>query len=61
MDYLNSLDYGVIAVYFTLLVGLAVYLSRRAAASLEDYFLGGRKLPWWALGVSGMASSPSSS
>jgi Na+/proline symporter len=23
---------------------------------MEDYFLGGRQLPWWALGVSGMAS-----
>ncbi|MBN1292444.1 MAG: sodium:solute symporter [Candidatus Latescibacteria bacterium] len=31
-------------------------LKRMASQSLDDYFLGGRKLPWWALGVSGMAS-----
>ncbi len=56
MGYLNTFDYAVIAIYFTILVGLGFYLSRKAAASLEDYFLGGKKLPWWALGISGMAS-----
>jgi Na+/proline symporter len=35
---------------------MGVYLQRRASASLEDYFIGGRSLPWWALGISGMAS-----
>jgi SSS family solute:Na+ symporter len=55
--YLNAFDYSVIAVYFCVLLGLGFYLSKRASASLEDYFLGGRKLPWWALGVSGMASN----
>jgi len=53
---LSSIDLGVIAAYFSLLVGLGFYLKRRASASLEDYFLGNRQLPWWALGVSGMAS-----
>lgn len=56
MDYLNLFDYIVIAVYFTILVGLGLYLKKRASGSLEDYFLGGRKLPWWALGISGTAS-----
>ena len=56
MAYLNSLDYIVILVYFAFLVALGIYLKKMASASLEDYFLGGRKLPWWALGISGMAS-----
>ena len=56
MKYLNALDYGVIAVYFAFLVGLGFYLKKRASASIEDYFLGGRSLPWWALGISGMAA-----
>ncbi len=56
MGNLNSADYVVIAVYFAILVGLGLYLKKRASASLEDYLLGGRRLPWWALGVSGMAS-----
>ncbi len=56
MSYLNTFDYAVIACYFLVLLGLGFYLARKASASLEDYFLGGRQLPWWALGISGMAS-----
>ena len=56
MANLNAVDYCVIAVYFSILVGLGLYLKGRASASLEDYFLGGRRMPWWALGISGMAS-----
>jgi solute:Na+ symporter, SSS family len=56
VNHLNSLDYSIIACYFACLVGLALYLQKKASASIEDYFLGGRTLPWWALGISGMAS-----
>jgi Na+/proline symporter len=52
---LGTVDYAVIGIYFFLILSLGLYLSRRASASLEDYFLGGRRLPWWVLGVSGMA------
>ena len=56
MNFLSTFDYCVIAVYFLILVGLGIYLKRKASASIEDYFIGGRRVPWWALGVSGMAS-----
>lgn len=56
MQYLNTVDWVVIVVYFSFLVGLGFFLQKLASASLEDYFVGGRRLPWWALGVSGMAS-----
>ena len=56
MEFLGPNDYGIIGAYFCILVGLGFYLRKKASASLEDYFLGGRRLPWWALGVSGMAS-----
>ena len=56
MDELNALDYSVIGFYVCGLIAMGLYLKRRAAASLDDYFLGGRNLPWWALGASGMAS-----
>jgi Na+/proline symporter len=56
MQYLSSFDYVIICIYFAILIGLGLYLKKKASASLEDYFLGGRKLPWWALGMSGMAS-----
>jgi Na+/proline symporter len=52
---LNAIDYSVIGFYFLALVVLGLVLERMASKSIEDYFIGGRRLPWWALGVSGMA------
>ena len=46
MKYLNATDYTVIIIYFSILVGLGFYLQKKAAASLEDYFLGGRLYTW---------------
>ncbi|MFC1606400.1 hypothetical protein ACFL47_00395 [Candidatus Latescibacterota bacterium] len=56
MKHLNSLDYSIIVIYFMFLIALGLYLKNRASQSLDDYFLGGRQIPWWALGISGMAS-----
>ncbi|MEM1269721.1 MAG: sodium:solute symporter [Bacteroidota bacterium] len=51
------LDYLVIAVYLGLMVGVGLYVQRKASAGIEGFFLGNRKIPWWALGASGMASN----
>ena len=56
MSYLRSTDYFVIALYLAILAGFGLFLRKRASKSLEDYFLGGKRLPWWAMGISGMAS-----
>lgn len=48
---LSMLDYGVIAGYFAVLVGMGVWFSRREN-STEQFFLGGRNVPWWAVGLS---------
>jgi len=42
-------------IYALVLVGLGLYLKGRASESIEDYIIGGRKIPWWAMGISGMA------
>ncbi|MBK9121174.1 MAG: sodium:solute symporter [Phycisphaerales bacterium] len=56
LQLLNGVDWTIIVVYLAVLLVMGAVLSRRASASLDDYFLGGRKLPWWLLGMSGMAS-----
>ena len=56
MQNLKAVDYTIIVVYFSFLVALGMYLKKKASASLEHYFLGDRQIPWWALGISGMAS-----
>jgi Na+/proline symporter len=52
--YLGFGDYVVIVVYFTILIGIGSYFRKKAAESMEHYFLAGRRLPWWALGLSQM-------
>jgi len=49
---LNALDVGIIAGYGVLVVGVGLWLARRAGKNLESYFLGGRSLSWYMLGVS---------
>lgn len=53
---IHPIDLTIIIIYMLLLVGIATYLKKRATSSMDDYFLGGRKMPWWALGVTGMAA-----
>ncbi len=48
---LNGIDYAVLLIYLVCTVGLGVYLGRRIKTG-QDYFLAGRKLPWWAIGMS---------
>jgi solute:Na+ symporter, SSS family len=54
---MHALDYTVVATYLLALVVAGAWLARRARASAEHYFLGGQRLPWWALGSSGMSSN----
>ncbi len=52
---MNSLDWTLVATYLAGMIGLAVYLGR-GQKSNEDYYLGGRKMKWWAIGLSTMAT-----
>lgn len=52
-DLLTPLDIGLIIGYFTILMGIGIYLQRKASGSIEDYFIGGRKIPGWLLGIAG--------
>lgn len=54
---LAPLDWIVIAGYLvgTLLVGL--YFRRRSSGSTSDYFVSGRRVPWWLAGISMVATT----
>ena len=54
---MTILDYSIIITYLMGVVLVGVLVQRRAQAGIDAYFLGNRKLPWWALGASGMASN----
>jgi len=44
-------NYIVLIVYLTLLVGLGVWFARKQS-TVNDFFKGGNRIPWWAAGVS---------
>ena len=52
-----SIDYGIIALYFIVVIGLGFWYQKRAARNLESYFLGGRTMHWLALAMSGSVSN----
>ncbi|MEM6822662.1 MAG: sodium:solute symporter, partial [Verrucomicrobiota bacterium] len=54
---MGGIDYVVIFGYLIFLLLVGVYFSRKASKDADHYFLGGRRLPWWCLGASGMSSN----
>ena len=52
---MNALDWAVIVLYAVSLIVVSLYLSR-AQHDTEDYFLAGRDVPWWGIGISTMAT-----
>jgi SSS family solute:Na+ symporter len=52
----TTLDTLVFLSYFVLVVLVAVIVSRREREA-ADYFLAGRNLPWWLIGISLIASN----
>ena len=54
---LQLIDWVVVAVYGTVTLIIGLVFTKRAGRSLEQYFLSGRKLPWWLLGTSMVATT----
>jgi solute:Na+ symporter, SSS family len=54
---LSPLDWIIIAVYFLAVVAIGVAVSRRAGRNTSQYFLSGRDMPWWLLGISMVATT----
>lgn len=48
---LGSLNITVITLYFLLMAGMGWFFSRRQKGT-DDYFKGGERVPWWAVGIS---------
>lgn len=56
MTALNTIDTSIIVIYLLVTLGVGVMMTKRASKSLDHYYLGGRSLPWYMLGMAGMAS-----
>ena len=54
---METIDLVIVVVYLLAIVGVGLFAQKKASKGIDSYFLGDRKLPWWVLGASGMASN----
>ena len=54
---LSTLDWSLILGYIAFALGVGVLTSRSASRSLASYFVAGRSLPWWWIGISMVATT----
>jgi solute:Na+ symporter, SSS family len=55
--HLTLIDWLAVAAYFLFNILIGLYYRKRATASTEDYFVGGRKVSWWLAGTSMVATT----
>ncbi|MDE5073468.1 MAG: Na+:solute symporter [Trichodesmium sp. St16_bin4-tuft] len=54
---MKLIDWLIVLIYLILTMWMGLYLSRKGAKSLADFFVSGRSLPWWLAGTSMAATT----
>jgi len=54
---LSTLDWGIIILFFVLTLVIGLLVSKKAGTSSTEFFLSGRNMPWWLLGISMVATT----
>ena len=54
---LSSLDYTIISCFFSITLIIGFLVSKKSSSSSSEYFLSGRNMPWWLLGISMVATT----
>ncbi|MGB7392956.1 MAG: sodium:solute symporter family protein [Pricia sp.] len=54
---LSTLDYSFIIVFFSIVLGIGIFVSKKSGKNSSEFFLSGRNMPWWLLGLSMVATT----
>ncbi|WP_373497060.1 sodium:solute symporter family protein [Aquiflexum sp.] len=54
---ISFIDWAIIAAFFVISMLIGVFASKKAGSSAKEFFLSGRNMPWWLLGVSMVATT----
>ena len=54
---LSTFDIVIIATFFLITLFIGIYVSKQSGKNSVEYFLSGRSMPWWLLGVSMVATT----
>lgn len=57
MVQLHTIDYILIALFFSVTLFIGFWVSKKSGESSSEYFLSGRSMPWWLLGLSMVATT----
>lgn len=57
---LSTLDWSLVFGFFAISLAIGLVVSRKSGQSYSEFFLSGRGMPWWLLGVSMVATTFSS-
>ena len=57
MDHLSTIDFIIIVAFFAISLFIGVWVSKQAGKNATEFFLSGRNMPWWLLGVSMVATT----
>ena len=52
---LHTVDWVIVIIFFIIVLGIGFVASRTAGKNSTEFFLSGRNMPWWLLGVSMVA------
>lgn len=55
--HLNTTDWIIVSVFFITLLTIGLLSSRSAGKGYSEFFLSGRNMPWWLLGISMVATT----
>ena len=53
--HLQNIDWAIIGIFFVIVLAIGFIASRTAGKNTKEFFLGGRHMPWWLLGISMVA------
>ena len=54
---LSTLDWTILIAFFIILLSIGFFASKKAGKSVNEFFLSGRNMPWWLLGISMVATT----
>ena len=54
---LSTLDWGIILAFFIVFAIIGIAVTKRAGKNTKEFFLSGRNMPWWLLGISMVATT----
>ena len=54
---LSPLDYTIIIIFFSITLFIGFYVSKKSGKNTTEFFLSGRTMPWWLLGLSMVATT----